>query len=683
MCYWVFDKLPKKASELPNTSITFVLVIKRETIDRIFEAAQIEEVIGEFVNLKRSGSSYKGLSPFSEERSPSFMVSPSKQIFKDFSSGKGGSVVTFLMEHEQMSYPEALRFLAEKYNIEIEETQISPEQEEAKSHRESLYIVSDWAQKYFKSNLVDSEEGKAIGLSYFTERGFSNETIETFELGYAINQYEHMAKAAIEQGYNQEYLIEVGLLKDKGKGVYDGFKGRVMFPIQNLSGRTLGFGGRTLVTDKKVPKYINSPECEIYHKSKIVYGIYQAKKFIVKEDRCYLVEGYTDVISMHQAGVKNVVASSGTALTSEQVRLIGRYTKNITILYDADPAGIKASFRGIDLILAEGLNVKAALLPEGEDPDSFSKTRKLDEIQSYFDSASKDFILFKTQLLAEETAGDPIKKAGLVRNIIESVAIIPDSITRSVYTKECSSLLDVPEKALISELNKIRLKKHNDQVRKEKTVKKQEYFDEPPPEFFDPTFTPKSKEKTEDPGTFHQEKDILRLMLNYGLAEIDVESFDEEDNEIIVKMKLADFVAEEIFEDDLSFDDVLLKEVFEMYLAELKVNAQKDPVSYLTSLEKADVRELVVDLVAEKYVLHKWKSQNIEVFTEEDKIFRAVRDALYAFKARKINDLISAKRTTLKNIQLNTEDMIPILEELQKLGEIKRQLLEQQGIIIF
>ncbi|MFT4752891.1 MAG: DNA primase [Salibacteraceae bacterium] len=662
---------------------TFVHVIKRETIDRIFEAAQIEEVIGEFVNLKRSGSSYKGLSPFSEERSPSFMVSPSKQIFKDFSSGKGGSVVTFLMEHEQMSYPEALRFLAEKYNIEIEETKSSPEQEEAKSHRESLYIVSDWAQKYFKENLLNSEEGKAIGYSYFTERGFTKETIDTFELGYAIDKFDAMVKAAQVNGYSVEYLTEVGLLKDKGKGLYDGFKGRVMFPIQNLSGRTLGFGGRTLKTDKKIPKYLNSPECEIYHKSKIVYGIYQAKKFIVKEDVCYLVEGYTDVISMYQAGIKNVVASSGTALTRDQVRLIGRYTKNITILYDADPAGIKASFRGIDLILAEGLNVKAALLPEGEDPDSFAKTRKVQEIESYFATASKDFILFKTQLLSEETAGDPIKKAGLIRNIIESVALIPDSITRAVYTKECSVLLDVPEKALISELNKIRLKKHKEESRKE-SVKQQVQLDEPPPEFFDPTFNAASKKEiVQEAGTYHQEKDILRLMLNYGRIDIDVESLDEDDNEVIVKMNLADFVAEEILEDDLSFDDPLLREIFDIYLAERKTNSERDPVTFLSSIEKDDLRELVVDLVAEKHVLHKWKSQNIDVFTEEDKIFRAVRDGLYAYKARKINDIIDAKRNELKKIQNTQEDIIPLLQELQQLGEIKRQLLSQQGIIIF
>ncbi len=655
-------------------------MIKKETIDQIFDASQIEEVIGEFVNLKRSGSSYKGLSPFSEESTPSFMVSPSKQIFKDFSSGKGGSVVTFLMEHEQMSYPEALRFLAEKYNIAIEETESTPEQDEARSHRESLYIVTEWAQKYFIDNLLNTDEGKAIGLSYFIERGFTKEVIETFQLGYAIDRFDATAPMAKEKGYNLDYLVELGLLKNKGKGHYDGFKGRVMFPIHNLSGRAIGFGGRTLKTDKKIPKYLNSPECDIYHKSKIVYGIYQAKKYIVKQDVCFLVEGYTDVISMYQAGVKNVVASSGTALTSDQVRLIGRYTKNITILYDADPAGIKASFRGIDLILAEGLNVKAALLPEGEDPDSFSKARKIDEIQAYFETEVQDFILFKTKLLAEETAGDPIKKAGLIRNIIESVALIPDSITRSVYTKECSTLLDVPEKALISELNKIRLKKHKDTSRKE-AVQREAAYDEPPPEFFDPSFKP--VEKKSESGTFHQEKDILRLMLNYGLREIDVDSLDEEDNEISIKMKLADFVAEEIQEDELIFESKLFQEVFVLYLSQVKQNESKDPVTFFSSMENTEMREMVIDLVAEKHVLHKWESQNIEVHTEQDKIFRAVRDALYAFKARKINIIIQEKRLELKKIQDAKGDMMPILVEIQDLGEIKRQLLSEQGITIF
>lgn len=695
-------------------------MISKDTIDKIFETARIEEVIGDFVTLKKSGSSFKGLSPFVDERTPSFMVSPSKQIFKDFSSGKGGSVVTFLMEHEQMSYPEALRFLAEKYNIDIEETEVTPEQEAARSRRESLFIASEWAQKSFIENLHTSPEGQAIGLSYFKERGFTAETIETFKLGYAIDKFDAMTNAAKEQGYSHEYLIELGLLKDKNGKVYDGFKGRVMFPIHNLSGRALGFGGRTLLTDKKVPKYINSPECEIYHKSKIVYGIYQAKKHIVKHDNCFLVEGYTDVISMHQAGIKNVVASSGTALTPDQVKLIGRYSQNITILYDADPAGIKASFRGIDIILQEGLNVKAALLPEGEDPDSFSKARDVDEITQYFDEQVKDFVVFKTQLLADESKGDPIKKAQLVRSIIESIAIIPDAIKRAVYTKECSTLLDIAEKTLLSELNKIRLKKQKEDFRKKGGQHKggspastskaapsigPDGFVPPPddpslmdpslmdpslmdPSLLDPSLKDEStgvapvKPKPRS-GTYHQEKDIFRLMLNYGKMDIEVDAEDEEGNDIVIKMPLAEFVFEEITEDELTFDDADLQMGFELYLGALRDNPDDDPFKHFANHENATLREMSVDLVTEKYVLHNWDSQNIEVISEKDKIFRAVRDALYAFKARRINDILEAKRLELKNGQLADEAMMDLLREIQTLDEIRKQLLLSQGITIF
>lgn len=655
-------------------------MITKETIDQIFNTARIEEVIGEFVNLKKSGSSFKGLSPFSEERTPSFMVSPSKQIFKDFSSGKGGSVVTFLMEHEQMTYPEALRFLAAKYNIAIEEAEVSSEQKEAQGHRESLYIVSEWAEKYFVENLNKTDEGIAIGLSYFKERGFSDDIIKTFNLGFALDQFDALKKAAQVQGFSTQYLIELGLLKQKGDNTYDGFKGRVMFPIHNLSGRAIGFGARTLKTDKKIPKYLNSPECEIYHKSKILYGIFQAKKHIVKEDMCYLVEGYTDVLAMYQAGVTNVVASSGTALTSDQVRLIGRYTKNVTILYDADPAGIKASFRGIDLILTEGLNVKAALLPEGEDPDSFAKTRDLHQIKAYFKGEVKDFVLFKTALLAKETGGDPIKKANLIRNIIESVAVIPDSITRSVYTKECSVLLDVPEKALISELNKIRVKKHQDTVRKE-SVKREKEYDIPP--FDVPDYPVQQPIEEGVSSTHYQEKDILRLMLNYGLQIIEVDSLDENDEEITVKIKLAEFVMEEILEDELTFDTPILQEAFSLYAEQIKINPEKDPVIYLSNFDNTTVRELVVDLVTERYALHNWSKQNIEVLTEQDRIFRAVRDALYAFKARKITDIIEEKRSVLKAMDKNSDNLIPLLTQIKDLDEIRRQLLTQQGITIF
>jgi DNA primase len=650
-------------------------VIKRETIDRIFETARIEEVIGEFVNLKRAGSNFKGLSPFVDERTPSFMVSPSKQIFKDFSSGKGGSVVTFLMEHEQMSYPEALRFLADRYNIDIEEEETTPEQEEAKSHRESLYIVLDWMEKYFVHNLNETNEGRSVGLSYFKERGFTDETIEAFRLGYAMDSSDDVVSRAQEQGHKREFLLELGLIKDSGKGLFDGFRGRVMFPIHNLSGRTLGFGGRTLQTDKKVAKYINSPENEIYHKSKIVYGIYQAKKYIVKEDLCFLVEGYTDVLAMHQAGIRNVVASSGTALTNEQVRLIGRYTKNITILYDSDSAGIKASFRGIDIILAEGLNVKVALLPKGEDPDSFAKTRDEDEIREYFSEAVKDFILFKTQLLAEESAHDPVKKAGLVRSIIETISLIPDGITRSVYTKECSTLLEIPERTLLLELNKIRVKSKKDQLRKDGVPDGTEVSP-------DTSIPAEIKQEEYSPyNTYYQERDILRLILNYGMSDIDV--YDAQGNLFEEKWNLSEFVDEELKVDNLGFEDAFFKKVFDLYFLERSKNSETDPVKQLTNHSENEIRELVADLIAEKYHLHNWSKQKIEVQDEGQKLFRAVRDSIYAFKARKINKTIEHKRTILRQLSIDSEELMPLMVELQKLDEIRRSLLTEQGITIF
>jgi DNA primase len=695
-------------------------VISKDTIDKIFDAVRIEEVIGEFVTLKKSGSSFKGLSPFVDERTPSFMVSPSKQIFKDFSSGKGGSAVTFLMEHEQMSYPEALRYLAEKYNIEIEETAVTPEQEAERSRRESLFIASEWAQKWFENNLHQSPEGQAIGQSHFKERGFTQETIETFKLGYAIDRFDAMTNDAKKEGYSQEYLVELGLLKNKNGKVYDGFKGRVMFPIHNLSGRALGFGGRTLLTDKKVPKYINSPECEIYHKSKIVYGIYQAKKYIVKHDNCFLVEGYTDVISMHQAGIKNVVASSGTALTPDQVKLIGRYSQNITILYDADPAGIKASFRGIDIILEQGLNVKAALLPEGEDPDSFSKARDVDEITEYFDENVKDFVVFKTQLLAQESAGDPIKKAEMVRSIMDSVAIIPDAIKRAVYTKECSTLLDIEEKTLVSELNKTRLKKQKEDFRKNGGPRGRsaaapspspapmsvgpDGFVPPPddpslmdpslldpslmdPSLLDPSLADPSAKPFTPPkprsGTYHQEKDIFRLMLNYGTVDMEVDAEDEEGNDVMISMPLAEFVYEEIVEDELEFDDPDLQLGFNLYMNALRENDNVDPFKQFANHENTKLREMSVDMVTEKYVLHKWDSQNIEVVSEKDRIFRAVRDALYAFKARRINDILEAKRLALKDGKMTDDQIMELLKDIQVLDETRKQLLLSQGITIF
>ncbi|MEM8847236.1 MAG: DNA primase, partial [Bacteroidota bacterium] len=418
-------------------------MISKTTIDQVYETARLEEVIGDFVQLKKAGSNFKGLSPFSDERTPSFMVSPVKQIWKDFSSGKGGNVVAFLMEHEHFTYPEAIKYLAKKYNIEIEETERTDEEKEQANERESMYLVSEFAQKYFEDTLWDTEPGKAIGHSYFKERGFSDSTIRKFSLGYSLDEWEAFTKSALEKSYQIEFLEKTGLtiVKEQTDGktrTFDRFKGRVMFPIHSMSGRVLGFGGRILTNDKKAAKYLNSPESEIYHKSKVLYGIYFAKQSIAKEDNCFLVEGYTDVIQMYQRGIENVVASSGTALTPEQIRLINRLTKNITVLFDGDAAGLRASLRGIDLILEQGMNVKVCSFPEGEDPDSFAKNNTYEDVVLYLEENAKDFIQFKTSILTQEAADDPIKRADTVRDIVNSISKIPDQIKKEIYIQECA-----------------------------------------------------------------------------------------------------------------------------------------------------------------------------------------------------------------------------------------------------
>ncbi len=440
-------------------------MIDQQTINQIFETADIVDVVSDFVTLKKSGTNYKGLSPFSNEKTPSFMVSPAKGIFKDFSSGKGGNVVGFLMEHEKLSYPEALRYLAQKYNIAFEEKELSAEEIQQKNERESLLAVTEFAAKYFAQQL-QNEEGKAIGLSYYRNRGIRENTIQKFQLGYSPEERTAFSKEAGKNGYKKQYLVGTGLSIEREDYLFDRFAGRVIFPIHALSGSVIGFGGRTLKSDKKIAKYLNSPESDIYHKSRVLYGLFQAKKSIVSKDQCFLVEGYTDVIAMHQAGIENVVSSSGTALTTEQIRLVKRFTENITILYDGDEAGIKASFRGIDMILEEGMNVKVVMLPAGEDPDSYAREHNSTEFLEFISSNEKDFISFKTEILLSDAQHDPFKRGQLISDIVKSVAVIPDGIMRSVYLKDCGLLLGVEEQVLYTEVNKIRQKKQEQNWRK-------------------------------------------------------------------------------------------------------------------------------------------------------------------------------------------------------------------------
>ncbi len=497
--------------------------IPSHIIDEIIQTARIEEVIGEFVNLKRAGSNLKGLSPFTDEKSPSFMVSPAKQIFKCFSTSKGGNVVSFLMEKEHFSYPEALRWLADKYSIQLpEEAPATAEELEAISERESLHIINEFAKEYFMKSMHETDEGKAIAVSYFEERGFRLDIIKKFQLGYCLNTGTDFTKAALEKGYKLEYLEKVGLVKSKEDRQFDFFRGRVMFPIHSVSGRTLGFGGRTLITDKKIAKYFNSPESIIYNKSEILYGLYFSKGDIIKYDNCFLCEGYTDVISMYQAGIQNVVASSGTSLTKDQIKLIRRYTQNITILYDGDAAGIKASFRGIDLILQEGMNVKVVLFPEGEDPDSYSKSVSTSELERYIKEHTQDFVSFKTDILLKDGGNDPIKRADLVREIVHSVSLIPDQITRSIYTQEIAKQFDLSEQIVTNELNKSRntaaVKQLQEQERLQ--VQQQSFQTDPTNDFQE---IPQPIQKDNVPTFDHNEFDLIRKMIKYGRYEIETE----------------------------------------------------------------------------------------------------------------------------------------------------------------
>ena len=544
-------------------------MISQTTIDNVFETARVEEVIGDFVVLKKSGSNFKGLSPFSDERTPSFMVSPAKQLWKDFSSGKGGSVISFLMEHEHFSYPEAIKYLANKYGIEIEETERSDEEKEQATQKENLFIVSDYAKDYFNSTLLNIEEGKAIGLTYFKERGFTLETIQKFSLGYSLDQWGAFTDAAIKKGYQLEFLEKTGLTIIKGEKQFDRFKGRVIFPILSMSGRTLGFGGRILTNDKKAAKYLNSPESDIYHKSDVLYGIYQAKQAIAKEDNCYLVEGYTDVIQFNQTGVTNVVSSSGTALTPNQIRLISRLTNNITVLYDGDEAGLRASIRGIDLILEQGMNVKICTFPEGEDPDSFAKKNTLESLKLYLDDNATDFINFKAALLVSQTKNDPIKRAETIREILVSISKIPDDIKKEVYIQECSRIMNIDESILYNTLAQI-LKKDK------KNFQKQQQKKSTP---FDVVSSGKQPVKSIDP-QFELEKKIIELLLVYGVVEEEFEEMSIEVNEKgeithsseKVKSKVFEKIYLDLQEDETEFANEDFKELYNYIIDDFNKN---------------------------------------------------------------------------------------------------------------
>ncbi len=649
-------------------------MIKKETIDKIFEAAVIEDVIGEFVQLKKSGSNYKGLSPFIDEKTPSFMVSPVKGIFKDFSSGKGGNVVSFLMELEQMSYPEALRWLAGKYNIDIEEEQVSQEQLLIRDERESLLVVLSYAQKTFSEQLLEHSEGRSIGLSYFKERGFREETIEKFQLGYCLDEWNAFTESAITNGHNLSYLEKTGLTKVTETKQFDFFKGRVMFPIHNVSGRVIGFGGRTLRSDKKTAKYFNSPESEVYNKSKVLYGIYFAKKSMVSEDQCFLCEGYTDVISLYQAGIENVVASSGTALTVDQIKLIKRYTQNITILYDGDSAGIKASFRGIDLILEQGLSVKIVLFPEGEDPDSFARSVDQDTLKAYLTDQAQDFIQFKSSLLLDEIAGDPIKKAKLIREIVQTIAKIPDGITRSVYVKECSVLFEIEERTLDLELAKFIQTGSGKKFPEKREVQA-------------PVQQPNQPEEKDD--SHYQEKDIIRILLTYGSFGINVTIENEEEEEEETDIPVAQFIVKELDElVDLNPHRPLFKNESYQLIYNEYVQAINDGVvpsdEHFIRSSNTIMAQTYVELTTSPYFLSEnWKNNKfgkIYPNTEKLQYKRAVVESILTFKLSHVIEMISYRQNLLSTADETRE--ASILQEIMILQKVKKLISEQLTIII-
>lgn len=646
-------------------------MIPKQTIDEIFDAALIEDVVGEFIPLKKRGANFLGNCPFHNEKTPSFTVSPAKGIYKCFGCGKAGNSVNFIMEHEHYSYPEALRFLANKYNIEVEEEEQTDEQKVAANERESLYIVSNYAASYFEKQLHDSDEGKAIGLSYFKERGFREDTIKKFQLGYSPDGWTAFTDAAEKEGHKLSYLDKTGLTIVKGDKKFDRFKGRVMFPIHNLSGRILGFGGRILKTNDKAAKYLNSPESEIYSKSKVLYGIYTAKKAITQEDNCYLVEGYTDVISLYQSGVENVVSSSGTSLTEGQIRLVKRFTPNITILYDGDAAGLKASFRGIDMILQEGMNVRVVLFPEGEDPDSYAKNHTTEELKTYITESAQDFIRFKTSVLIEEVGNDPIKKADLIKDIVGSIAIIPDQIKRSVYTKECSSLLDISEQALINETNKIL---------RNKIAKKTNQPEHIPDEAFFPIDEEEVKTKKSD-DTEHWESDLIRLLVSYGDQLIEVESIDENGDTIKEDVNVAFYILSNVNGDEIKFNNPIYHEICEFYTEKLD-NEILPTHQDFTNHPNARISKIAIDIFSVQYELSpNWVNHKINVTTENQQIKKAVIHTVYAFKLSKLNQLILENQEQLK-ISAQEDDYLELIKTQLHLQNIKKQLAAKLGRII-
>ena len=647
-------------------------MISPRSVQQVKDVVRIEEVLGEFLDLKRKGPRYLGLCPFHNEKTPSFNVSPSLGIYKCFGCGESGDAITFLQKQEHLSFAESIRWLAKRYNIELEEEEQSPEQQLEQSERESLAVVQQWAVDWSVDQLWNTEEGRTIGLAYFRERGVRDEVIRQFQLGYVPEQGAAFAKAALAHGFTMDALEKAGWIKLREDGAaWDFFQGRVTFPILGLTGQPIAFGARTLRSDKKLPKYFNSPESVLYNKSRSLYGIAFARKAIADKGSCCLVEGYMDVISLHQAGITNAVASSGTSLTQDQVRLIKRYATAVTILYDGDPAGIKASMRGIDIILAEGLSAKVVLFPEGEDPDSFARTRSSGEVEAFIAANARDFLVFKADMLMRETGGDPVRKAAAIHELVESLALIGDHVLRSLYVKQCAAMLELAEQALVSELNKVLRRNHRKKLGGNAPLVE---------EVLPPAIAPPQPE-VEDPGTRPQERDLMRILLNYGHEKVLVPLQYEDGSVVDAELTVGQFMFDELAKDDLGFDDQLLHAIYLDYRKRCNLGEQVTGALYANHADEA-WRSVSIDLLTEKHVLSpNWRTRHrIHVAREHDQLLDSLLEGLDILKERRVDRMIGELMQQLKDCA--EDDMPIILDRIRKLTAVKMDFSKRTGRVV-
>lgn len=637
-------------------------MIDKATVDRIYAAANIVDVISDFVTLKKKGVNYQACCPFHNEKTPSFVVSPSKGVFKCFGCGKGGNAVTFVMEHENMTYPEALKYVAKKYGIEVNEHELLPEEQRRNDDRESMMVVSSYAADYFVRMLHETPEGQNIGIGYFRERGFSDATIKRFELGYCTEVRDAFTRQALSDGYKEEFLVSTGLtIKRETGGYYDRFCGRVIFPIHSISGRVIAFGARTMRTDKKTAKYLNSPESEIYHKSDVLYGLYFAKRAITQQDCCILVEGYTDVISMHQAGIENVVASSGTSLTQGQIRMIARFSRNITIIYDGDSAGIKASLRGIDMVLKEGMNVRTVLLPDGEDPDSFARSHNASQVQDYILTHEEDFISFKIRLLMKEADGDPIKRAALISDIVQSISVIPDAITRSVYARECSRQMEVDENILLREIAMKRVG-HKAGPEAKEFIRKQEIIQRKQAE--EAAYTPLQLEAGSSIDELEHE--LIKYLLKYG-----TQNFEYTEGKKSTELNVAEVIINNLDQNGITMKNPTFRKIYEEYKS-MREAQEPIEINHFINHPDPEVCNVVVDLLTydENYPVSKlWKRFDIVVESEQDRLPTALPRAVILYKSKVIDDIIAELRLRLNDTSLSEEEQIEITQQISILNQ--------------